>query len=41
MNISFGQILIIAFVFVFFFGNFSNIIKNIAGGIKIFQDTFR
>ena len=41
MTISFGQIILILIVAILFFGNFSNILKEIAQGIKTFQETLK
>ena len=41
MTISFGQIILILIVAILLFGNFSNILKEIAQGIKIFQETLK
>ena len=41
MTISFGQIILILIVAILLFGNFSNILKEIAQGIKTFQETFK
>ena len=41
MIISFGQIILILIVAILLFGNFSNILKEIAQGIKTFQETLK
>lgn len=41
MTIGFNQIVLILIIGVLLFGNFSNILKEIAQGIKIFQDTLK
>jgi|TARA_B100001142_G_scaffold191083_1_gene190161 Sec-independent protein translocase protein TatA len=41
MTISFGQIILILIVAILLFGNFSNILKEIAQGIKTFQETLK
>lgn len=41
MTIGFNQIILILIIGVLLFGNFSNILKEIAQGIKIFQDTLK
>jgi len=41
MTIGFGQIVLILIVGILLFGNFSSVLKEIAQGIKIFQDTLK
>jgi Sec-independent protein translocase protein TatA len=41
MMIGFSQIVLILIVGVLLFGNFSNILKEIAQGIKVFQETLK
>ena len=41
MTISFGQIILILIVAILLFGNFSNILKEIAQGIKTIQETLK
>jgi len=41
MTISFGQIILILILAILLFGNFSNILKEIAQGIKTFQETLK
>jgi Sec-independent protein translocase protein TatA len=41
MTISFSQILLILLVGILLFGNFSNILKEIAQGIKTFQEILK
>jgi|TARA_B100001142_G_C14037796_1_gene540843 Sec-independent protein translocase protein TatA len=41
MTISFSQILLILIVGILLFGNFSNILKEIAKGIKTFQEILK
>jgi Sec-independent protein translocase protein TatA len=41
MTISFSQILLILIVGILLFGNFSNILKEIAQGIKTFQEILK
>jgi Sec-independent protein translocase protein TatA len=41
MTISFGQIILILIVAILLFGNFSSILKEIAQGIKTFQETLK
>jgi Sec-independent protein translocase protein TatA len=41
MTIGFGQIILILIVGVLLFGNFSNILKDIAQGIKTFQEILK
>jgi Sec-independent protein translocase protein TatA len=38
MNIGIGQILVIVFIFIIFFGNFSSITKNTTLAIKMLKD---
>jgi Sec-independent protein translocase protein TatA len=39
MNISIGQVFVIVFILVLFFGNFSSIIKIVANSIKEIKNT--
>lgn len=41
MNISFGQIIIICLIAILLFGNFSEILKEVAKGIKVFKETLK
>jgi Sec-independent protein translocase protein TatA len=41
MKIGFSQIVLILIIGVLLFGNFSNILKEIAQGIKVFQETLK
>jgi len=41
MTIGFSQIVLILIIGVLLFGNFSNILKEVAQGIKVFQDTLK
>jgi Sec-independent protein translocase protein TatA len=41
MTIGFSQIVLILIVGVLLFGNFSNILKEVAQGIKVFQETLK
>jgi Sec-independent protein translocase protein TatA len=41
MTIGFGQIVLIFIIVVLLFGNFSNILKEIAQGIKAFQEIIK
>jgi|TARA_B110000483_G_C18051597_1_gene486768 Sec-independent protein translocase protein TatA len=41
MTIGFGQIVLIFIIVVLLFGNFSNILKEVAQGIKAFQEIIK
>lgn len=41
MTIGFSQIILILIIGILLFGNFSNILKEIAQGIKLFQETLK
>jgi len=41
MTIGFGQIILVFIVGALLFGNFSNVLKEVAQGIKSFQETFK
>lgn len=41
MNLGIGQLLLLLFLFLLLFGNFSKILKDLAEGIKAFFDTFK
>jgi Sec-independent protein translocase protein TatA len=41
MTIGFGQIVLIFIIVVLLFGNFSNILKEVAQGIKTFQEIIK
>jgi Sec-independent protein translocase protein TatA len=41
MTIGFGQILLIFIIVILLFGNFSNILKEIAQGIRTFQEIIK
>lgn len=41
MNFGIGQLLLILFILILLFGNFSKILKDLAKGIKTFLDTFK
>nr|YP_009476696.1 TatA [Proteomonas sulcata]AVM81189.1 TatA [Proteomonas sulcata] len=41
MNISFGQIIIICLLGILLFGNFPEILKDVAKGIKNFRETLK
>lgn len=41
MTIGFGQIVLIFIVVILLFGNFSNIVKEIAQGIRTFQEIMK
>jgi Sec-independent protein translocase protein TatA len=41
MNFGIGQLLLLLFMFLLLFGNFSKILKDLAEGIKTFLDTFK
>lgn len=41
MNIGIGQLIIICLLAILLFGNFSDILKDIAKGIKTFRETLK
>ena len=41
MSIGIGQILVIVVVGVLLFGNFSGVLKDLAGGINVFKETLQ
>jgi len=41
MAIGFGQIILIIIISILLFGNFSNVLKELAQGVKIFLDVLK